>query len=166
MFSPFIKKLMFARQFSIDNGVIELIGKRQVMLPSEALLYFDLIDEKKAYELAKKSGKETIEYYAKRLGGSSEGMLKIIEEIFESFGLGKMKVTKFDGIQKVVEIIIPDSTIGHVAKEKYKKTKDPACCITAGMLAGMFSFLLKKDVQCKEVTCIAMGHGGCKFEIR
>jgi len=39
MMSAFLKKLLFVRQFSIEDGKIEMLGKREIMLPSNILFW-------------------------------------------------------------------------------------------------------------------------------
>jgi hypothetical protein len=46
-------------------------------------------------------------------------------------------------------------TLGDVGK--------PVCHIYAGLLAGFFSGLVKKDLNCIEIHCYAMGETFCKF---
>jgi len=46
-------------------------------------------------------------------------------------------------------------TLGDVGK--------PVCHIYAGLLAGFFSSLVKKDLNCIEIQCYAMGETYCKF---
>ena len=46
-------------------------------------------------------------------------------------------------------------TLGDVGK--------PVCHIYAGLLAGFFSNLVKKDLNCIEIQCYAMGETYCKF---
>lgn len=46
-------------------------------------------------------------------------------------------------------------TLGDVGK--------PVCHIYAGLLAGFFSTLVKKDLNCIEIQCYSMGETYCKF---
>lgn len=48
-------------------------------------------------------------------------------------------------------------TLGNVGK--------PVCHIYAGLLAGFFSGLTKKELDCIEINCYAMGETYCKFLI-
>lgn len=48
-------------------------------------------------------------------------------------------------------------TLGDVGK--------PVCHIYAGLLAGFFSNLVKKDLNCIEIQCYSMGETYCKFLI-
>jgi hypothetical protein len=41
----------------------------------------------------------------------------------------------------------------------------PVCHIYAGLLAGFFSRLVKKSLNCIEIQCYAMGETYCKFLI-
>ena len=41
MLSSFLKKLLFARQFFMIDGKIEILGKKQVLLPASVLKELD-----------------------------------------------------------------------------------------------------------------------------
>jgi hypothetical protein len=72
--------------------------------------------------------------YAKKVGGSEEGMLANITYIFETFGLGKLELSDLDNKNKRCIIRLHNPTLGDQK-------------ITASVLAGTFSFLFQKDVN-------------------
>ncbi|MBI4147688.1 hypothetical protein HY490_00180 [Candidatus Woesearchaeota archaeon] len=154
MLSPFIKKLMFARQFAMMDGKIEVLGRRQVMLPFELLSDLQNVDEQKTYSIIKQDINQTMEAFAKRIGSSPTGMFKNIEEIFECFGLGKPEIIVLDQTRKAAVIRFHDNPVQQVS-----------AAVLPGALAGMFSFLFGKPVDCTFKKCPVKGGATCEFHI-
>ena len=96
MLSPFLKKLLFVRQFIIDKGKIEILGQTQIMFPSNLMAELQLIDHDRVYSIVKKNIQYTIETYAKKIGSTSSGIVKSSQDIFETFGLGQFQILKLD----------------------------------------------------------------------
>lgn len=160
MLSGFLKKLLFARQFQMNEGKIEVLGKQQIMLPSDILLALQSIDSKKSYELIKEHMKKNVEYYAKKIGASSSGMLKSMSDVFETFGLGKLQVVKLDNAKKSAVVRITNVPF---AKE-CKGVKN--CSVHNGAIAGFFSFFFKKDVECETKQCVVKNKKFCEFLVK
>jgi hypothetical protein len=78
---------------------------------------------------------------------------------FTSQGWGNWDVDLSEQNNGFMFINIFDSavarTLGNVGK--------PVCHIYAGLLAGFFSDLVNKDLNCIEIQCYAMGETYCKF---
>lgn len=159
MLSSFVKKLMFAREFDIADGKINVLGISQVMLPVDLLDYLQNTDKKNFYKYVKISVKRDIAAYAKKIGSNEEGLQKNISDIFETFGIGKMKLEDINNNKGTSKIRIDDSPF---IQEHFK----PNCLLTAGVLAGIFSFIFRKDVDCKEVRCISAKADYCEFMIK
>ena len=155
MLSGFVKKLLFARQFLIIDGKIEMLGKRQIMLPAEIVAEVQHIDEKRFYTIVKSNVQRSMAEYAKKIGVSNVGMLKSMEEIFELYGVGKPEIVKLDQSRKEAVIRFHDPNL----KVIYEGPKGPDGLLVEGALAGMFSFLFEKQVECKP-----SGKGGVFFE--
>ncbi len=187
MLSAFLQKLLFVNQFGIDKGKISLLGDKLIMLHASAILELQDIDETKLYEIAKKSSlnnlvnfvehakvygkiknviiKELIEL-GQKIGQTDEGTIKTLENLFNINGLGKMNINNLDNEKKEALITIIDSTIALEWLEKNKKeSKNAACTLTAGVLAGMFSYIFGEDVDCVEISCKAKGDNICEFKI-
>ena len=187
MLSSFLQKLLFVNQFSIDKGKICLLGDNLVMLHASAILELQDIDETKLYEIAKKSSlnnlvafvehakvygkiknviiKELIEL-GQKIGQTDEGTIKTLEDLFNINGLGKLSINNLDNEKKEALISISDSIIALEWLEKNKKESENAVCtLTAGVLAGMFSYIFGEDVDCVEVSCKAKGDDICGFKI-
>ncbi len=143
MLSTFLKKLLFVRQFFMTDGKIEILGKRQVMLPKEVVSELERVSPKIEYKSLKKIFREGVKDYAKKIGSGEEGMFKNVTDIFETFGLGRMEVVKNDNKKKMCVIKVYDCPlINGIGKSQI---------LTAAM-SGMFSFLFNKDVDAKQLT--------------
>ncbi|MBI2631790.1 hypothetical protein HYW75_02195 [Candidatus Pacearchaeota archaeon] len=187
MLSPFLQKLLFVNQFGIDKGKINLLGDKLIMLHASAILELQDIDESKLYEIAKKSSlnnlvafvehakvygkiksviiKELIQL-GQKIGQTDEGTIKTLEGLFNINGLGKMNIVNLDNEKKEAMINITDSTIAIEWLNKNKKeSKNAVCTLTAGVLAGIFSYIFGGDVDCVEVSCIAKGDNICEFKV-
>ena len=185
MISGFLKKLLFARQFSIIDGKIEVLGEKQIMLSAVALMELQNIDKTKVYDIVKDAAKKEmknvehakvysalkqvslvdIKKFGSKLGSGIGGVLKNIEDIFEMYGLGKLKVADLNNEKKKANLIIGNSSIAKAYAEKYGRGGN-VCVITAAVLAGMFSYLFGKDVNCIEVSCGAGSGSSCKFVVK
>ena len=135
MLSPFLKKLLFARQFDMAEGKIEMLGQKEVMLPASVLGDLHKIDTKRSYQILKEGVRKAMEDDAKRIGMEGEGALKIAQEIFCMYGLGKP------------EIIVLDNHMKKSVVRIHKPAADRD--VVGAALAGMFSVVFGRDVDCK-----------------
>src|SRR3989338_4885498 len=186
MLIQLLQKLLFVRQFSIDNGKIELLGGKYIMLNASALLELQSIDETKIYMLAKESslsGMKNLVEHAKvynkikdlflrniaelgrKIGATDEGMIKTLQDIFNLYGLGSLEIIELDNKNKKAVIKIKDSSIAQEYVKKNGKSKNPVCTLTAGVLAGMFSYIMNQKIECIETKCLAQGASECVFKI-
>ena len=148
MLSPFLKKLLFVRQFIIDKGKIEILGQTQIMLPSNLMAELQLIDHDKVYTIVKNNIQDTMKTYAKKMGSTSSGIVKSSQDIFETFGLGQFQILKLDNSKKVAILNVTNSPMCNgCAKEKGTP------CLLEAALDGMFTFLFKSDVKVETKPC-------------
>lgn len=162
MLSGFLKKLLFARQFMMDEGKIEVLGKSQIMFPSDILVALQMIDEKKTYKVIKYNMKINMGYYAKKIGASSAGMMKSMGDIFETFGLGKMQVVKLDNAKKEAVVRIVNTPFALDCKNQKVKS----CVLHTAALSGFFSFIFNKDVNAETKQCILKNKKFCEFLVK
>jgi len=150
MISPFLKKLLFARQFSIADGKINILGKRQILLPADVIFNLGEINPKIVYKSVKSAMRKDMTDYAKKLGSSDEGMLMVMSELFDTFGLGSMEIVNIENKKRRCIIRI------HNPQMNGKSGEDNSM-LTPAVLSGMFSFLFNKDVDAKKVNAGAGG---------
>lgn len=160
MLSSFLKKLLFARQFFMIDGKIEVLGKKQVMLPSEVMSALDTLQSKEAYDDVKNAVKKDVEDYAKKLGSSEEGILKNIDDIFGTFGLGKLEMIDINFKKKTCILRLHSSPL------KQTNGKNSEFNIIGATLSGVFSFLFRKDVEAKRTNPIAKGSDYYEYAVR
>src|SRR3989344_5048540 len=89
MLSQLLQKLLFVRQFSIDNGKIEILGGKYIMLNASALLELQNIDETKIYMVARESsliGMKNLVEHAKVYNKIKDLFLKSISELGRKIG--------------------------------------------------------------------------------
>ena len=184
--SPLIQKLLFIKKFSIDKGKIEILENRYSMIDAGSLLALQEIDKTKMYSSAKNSSKENINdlvshakvyknikgqelrniaELSKKIGESNKGTINTLQSIFNIYGLGEMEVTTFNNDKKEAVVRIKDSSLAQKQLKK-GKAKKPVCTLTAGILAGIFSFLFKENVDAYEKKCLGKGNDYCEFVIK
>ena len=163
MLSAFIKKLLFASEFMFDEGRVEMLGERQVMIPSALLTRLQDIDPEKAYKIGHEVMKQETDSVTKRIGNSKAEILTAMKEFFETLGLGNLEVADIDMLKKRAIIRIHDSPIA-LAHAICKK-KD-GCRITAGMLSGMFTSIFDEEAIAQEKFCVLAGNAYCEFVIK
>lgn len=166
MFDPFVKKLLFARQFNIEDGKIDFLGDRELLLPIGFVSDFQDFNENKTYELAKKSSREEMERMAAKLGVKGPVLVQNMTKIYEAFGLGKLEIKDFDPKKGRAIINITDSPVATDYLRKNKPAKRETCNFIAGMLAGTASCIFGKNMEAREVKCIAKGDTVCQFIIK
>jgi predicted hydrocarbon binding protein len=185
MLSAFLQKLLFINQFEINEGRITILGNKHIMLDASSMLALQEIDKSKIYELGKKSSKSNLDNLvehaqvykniksqelsniaelSKKIGKTDDGVLKTLQTMFEVYGLGKLQILDLDNKKNSALIQLNDSSIAATQLKK-GKSKTPACTLTSGVLAGIFSYIFGKDVNCVEKKCKAKGDSFCSFEI-
>ncbi|MBI4232464.1 hypothetical protein HY605_04490 [Candidatus Peregrinibacteria bacterium] len=118
----------------------------------------------KFYQVVKATALNDMRAFATTLGSNEAGLLKNLEDIFDTFGLGKLQISDLKKGSAI--IIIQDSTIAKAYLAGGKRSKEPQCHLISGVLGGMFTYLFKKEVNCIEKECLAMGKPHCLFEVK
>ena len=141
MLSPFLKKLLFVRQFFMTDGKIEVLGEKQVMLPFSAVMS---LQSASSFDAVSIEMKKVMVSYGKKMGSSAGGMVKSVQDIYETTGLGKMEIIKLDADKK--------ETVLRIANISFTDTT-----LVEGVLCGLFSFLFNKDLERKNITVTKKG---------
>ncbi|MBD3252292.1 hypothetical protein GF386_01000 [Candidatus Pacearchaeota archaeon] len=183
--SSLLQKLLFVNQYNVKNGRIEILGTPFIMLDASDILVLQEIDKTKMYNSVKKSSRSNmkkivqhaqvyknikgqslmnIANLSKKIAKSDEGMIKTLQDFFDVYGLGKLEIIDLNNQEKSAMIRIEKSTLAS-EQLKIKKTGKCVCTLTAALLAGIFSYIFDKDVDCVEKTCLAKGDEACDFEV-
>jgi uncharacterized protein len=78
---------------------------------------------------------------------------------FTSQGWGRWEVDMGDRKQGFMFINVFDSAVARTLGDVGK----PVCYLYAGLYAGFFTELVKKQLSCIEIQCYSMGETYCKF---
>jgi uncharacterized protein len=121
------------------------------------------------YNIGKEWGKEDAvffrNWFLKEYGYESFNQLNLMYVLeawwwpFISQGWGNWDVDMSEQKNGFMFINIFDSAVARTLGDVGK----PVCHIYAGLFAGFFSSLIKKDLGCIEIQCYAMGETYCKF---
>ena len=141
MLSPFLKKLLFVRQFFMTDGKIEVLGEKQIMLPFSAVMN---LQNTSTFDIVNKEMNLIMKSYGKKIGSSSSGMVKSVQDIYETTGLGKMEIIKLDADKKETVLRIVNITFNDTS-------------LVEGVLCGLFSFLFNKELTRKNMTVTKKG---------
>lgn len=134
MLSPFLKKLLFVRKFFIIDGKIGLLDEKQAMLP---LAVLEQLKGEHIFGPVSTEMKKTIAKYDKKIGASSEGKIKLVKEVYETMGLGRLQIINLDNKKKEADLRISCSM-----------ENNP---LLQGILGGLFSFIFSKDFKQGEI---------------
>lgn len=159
MISSFLKKLLFARQFAMTDGNIVMLGQKQIMLPNDVIFEIERINPQIVYQTIKKVMRKDIELYAKKLGSGEEGMLKSVDNIFETSGLGKLEIFNIDYKKKKSIVRVHHPPVFDMGESSKIGSK-----IIPAVLSGTFSFLFRKDVDVSQVPY--RGNDYYEYEIK
>lgn len=160
MLSDFLKRLMFARQFKMLDGNIMVLGTRHVMFPISALYNLENVDKDILYTAFKDSIKEDLKHNPGILGLNDTSICQDITNVFGTTGLGKLTIVEFDKLKPKATVIVCDSDESYLTDEKI------TTYVIAGIIAGIFSYVLTKDIDFKQVKVGECGINSCQFEIK
>ena len=140
--SPFVKKLMFARQFDIDKGSVTFLKQREVIVSPKL---FSLLDKKKMVGISQTIFEEEINNIKKSTGLSKLKLVELFLDLLDSFGFGKFKLHKLEpnvivqvfGLPKDSESYVQGALIGGFNVVFDKKFK-----IVSKKLSGGYEFVL------------------------
>ena len=163
MLSNFIKKLLFARQFYMNDGNIEVMKIKQVMLSSAVI---HELNSPMVYNAVKENIRKEFHEIANNFGSERTDLLKSVEDIFEVYGLGKLEISKIDENGKSASLNLFNSSIAHAHNSKNLNSDAPVCFLTSAVIAGIFSFLFDDDVNCTEKRCFGKGDEYCEFVVK
>jgi predicted hydrocarbon binding protein len=161
MLSEFLKRLMFGRQFSMDEGKIRIIGSRHVMYPLHVLIEIHHMDPDGLYLAVKKGIIDELNKSPGVIGIKNLHPTYSIVSFYETMGIGTMNILSFDPEKKEAVVRIHE----HEFKQIYSSGNKLCDSFIAGVIAGIFSYVMSDSVDCKETVCIDSGSEFCQFEI-
>ncbi len=142
---------------------------RYLLLRPETLAAFQKAAEKeigaKASNLLYQSGFQggtlSSKRYREVFGLSDEEIIRFMVAMGPQIGWGRFELERFDGNKKVLIVKVYHSPFA----EGYGPSSNPVCHMIRGVLGGMGSLVFRKEIDSKEVSCLAKGDEYCRFEI-
>lgn len=166
MIDAFIKKLLFVRQFWFNEGRFEILGVKKASIPIDTIIRLQSANSEKFLDIVKEETKKEIEIFAKNLNQNRAALSNTIKDILNTYGLGKISISDLNLEKKTAIISVQDSPIAIEYITHKIKTAKPACNITSAIIAGAFSYLFEKEVNCTETKCITQGAKLCEFIVK
>ena len=161
MLSNFLRKLIFARQFVMANGKVEILGDGYVLLAAPLLTRLQRNEDLGEAIRAQTS------IVAKRLGVLKPAdFIKYLKDIFETMGFGSLEVIDIDVGKKRAILRLRESTLARAARAGAPAVPQPSCAIAGQVLAGMLTFVFGKKVVAEERDCLAAGKEYCQFVVK
>lgn len=158
VFSSFIKKLMFTRQFDIQKGKVSLLRHREMIVSPDFVLSIQEECPHLVYSTAKDNFRNKVNYLRSEKGITGNKLLNFSLDLFEAYGLGAPSL-----LEKGEKIIVDVESSPF--PQKIQQKGETACSYSAGALAGIFSAIENEDLDGKEVKCVGKGDRVCKFKI-
>ncbi len=167
MLNKFLDKYIFTSTLKYTNHNFYLLNIPFVIAPVDILINLlssqDINEHKKIYSSFKNS---TIQNFIPRFSDlkiPEKKEIDFVKTFFVAFGWGAIEIIDFDEATKRAIIIVENSPF---AKELAGKTKFPIDTILRGVFAGLFSAMLKEDLDCVETECVALNSKACKFVVK
>jgi len=153
--SALVKKLLFARQFEIDNGRVNMLGMRKVIISPDVISELCSTDSKTVYKAAKSALKKDTSHLKDDMGVTGKQLLDFSIQLLEAYGVGNLQLINIELKSKRAMFIVNDSVFA----------KKGGCGFTAGALAGVLSVMFDSDVDVKETMCASKADH-CQFEVK
>lgn len=160
-------KLLMARQIKFEEGEIDLMKQRVVIVPNDFLIELSFESDKsidgikQLYQSAKRGVKEG---FAKELNKSfglkGAEFIKWLIDISGLSGWGNHDLIRIDPEKKIG---ILKTMNAPVAMKLKGRVNNPTESIWRGLLAGGASAVFNEDIDFVETKCFALGDPYCEF---
>jgi len=162
-----IKKLLFARQLSFEEGSVILLGVPIVMHPVGTLVSIRKILEERnevvlLYKASKDSGKGYQLNIKKIFGMNHDKMIEWGINSLTLGGWGKTRIVRLNRDKKTAIIRLDDSAFA----KAYGRSKEFVDDIFRGYAASTGDIIFNTDCDAVEVKCTAKGDGCCEFLVK
>jgi predicted hydrocarbon binding protein len=155
--------------FNSEKGGLFYKEVRYLLVRPETLAAFQKAAEKEMGEKASnilyqsgfQGGTLSSKKYREVFGFSDEEIIRFMVEMGPQIGWGRFELERFDGNKKTLIVRVYHSPFA----EGYGPSSKPVCHMIRGVLAGMTSLVFRKEIESKEVSCLARGDEYCRFEI-
>jgi len=173
MISPFLRKLLLARQASFEAGEIKILEKHFYMQPIFDIVAFQHDGKKEfgkkmlkiMYENGASTGRDTVEHFKRVLGVKKNQLLDLWIDWVNMYGIAQLEIVDINEKKLEARVRSKKSSFAREYMNRYGIQKEPVDYILSGAIAGFFSKYFGKDVKCKETNCIARGEKTCQFVV-
>lgn len=162
-----VKKLMMARQITMEKGEIRLLGQRMIMAPAITFYYLQNIFS--SNELSNKMMYYTCKVtntrgYASGLsehyGLKGEKLIQWMANSSQLAGWGEFELVNFDAKQKRAIVQVKNSAVATY----FKKQAIPVDHMIRGYCAGVAAMVFNdNNIDMIETKCLAKGDKICEF---
>lgn len=155
--------------FVPDRGGLFYRDVRYILIRPETLISFQKAIEKelggKASQILYQSGFQggtlSSKKYREVFNFSDEEIIRFMMEMGPQIGWGRFELERFDSVQKHFIINVFNSPFA----EAYGPSPSSVCHLIRGVLSGMASIVFRKEIEGKELSCLAKGDKFCRFDI-
>jgi predicted hydrocarbon binding protein len=166
MISAFLSKLLTTRQASFTEKEIEIFDLNFSMQPLMSLVKFqnETKDGAKMEQLGYFVSESIISHFKKRFAIEEKKMTSLWTNLFNISGLGEVKVVDITKESTILKL--ENNNFARLYTKEYGIQKQPVCHLLAGIFKNFIEKTSGKKVECKEISCIAMGNRVCTFQLR
>ena len=166
MISAFLSKLLTTRQASFTEKEIEIFDLNFSMQPLLSLVKFqnETKDGVKMEKLGYFISESVISHFKKRFAIEEKKMTNLWTNLFNISGFGEVKVVDITKDRTLLKL--ESNNFAKLYTEHYGKQKEPVCHLLAGIFKNFIEKTSGKKMECKEISCIAMGNRVCTFELK
>ncbi len=168
MFNDYYRKAVFGNQVKFVKGQFFLGNVPFVFAPLDLLLSIVSIDDenlhKKLYSSVKESAQRLVQRFEFPFEYSALRRLEEMENYFSSSGWGPLQRMHLDEKKSRALVTVENSPL---ALALQGKSLHPVDHLMRGILAGVYSSVMKRDMDCVELACLASGAPErCEFVLK
>ncbi len=162
----FLEKLMLSKQIKFEDGQTEILKQRVIFVPSDFLgeYTFEILREPELVKLIYFTLKQGVNNFGEQImrtyGSTITDYSKLLRDLSDLAGWGKTTYESLNIEQGSATLIIENSPVSSYLKGRVNL---PCDHISRGVIAGIASIALKKDLDVLEIECIATGNKACKM---
>lgn len=111
-----------------------MLGAEKVMIPMELVMEFQKNNLEKCFQRLKRTTYEHMKKISKTLGTNSIGLVKVLPEIFETYGIGVLNIIEINE-EKANMIVKNPIKIDDIKKDVFM----------SALFEGMFAYIYEED---------------------
>jgi predicted hydrocarbon binding protein len=167
MLNRFFDKYIMTSTLKYTHNNFYLMNIPFFIMPVDILISLsskkDISHHKELYTLFKESTKKNFMPKFNGMGIGDKKELDFLKYFFTASGFGLVEIIDFDEESKRAIVVLNNSPFAAELKGKVDFAVDT---LLRGVFAGIFSAILKEDVDCVEVECTALNDNVCKFIVK